>query len=253
MTGKLPTQHFNLIRQLLAREIASRTRGTFLGWGWLFLQPGLQIGALWFLFNFIFKTRAQGPGAFLPYFLIAMLLWFLVQEALSRSLTILTEYGPIYQRTVFPIFLLPLIPLLLALLFFGPVVLILAGLLSDWKGILGGLLMLLLMFTWVLPLCYLLSILGVFIKESRQIVPFLLTLWMYLSPILYPPQAIPDWLQPWQQWNPMADWIDLGTALILHMELAEGAILRLIGVSGFLWLLCLVLFRRAAPYIREEL
>lgn len=243
----------HLIHQLLAREIVARTRGTCLGWAWLFIQPGLQIGALWFLFGSILKVRLEGSQDFLSYFLVAMTIWLPIQDVCLRSLTLLSDYGAIYQRTVFPIYILPLIPAILSTLVFVPIALVTATLMGGWGGFWGGLLTQGVVFLGLIPMAYGLSILGLFFLEARQVAPFFLTLVMYLSPILYAPASYPTWLSPFEILNPLSDVIGLGESLVLEGRFEASRALRLIGEWVLMILLVWPAFRRAEPYIREEL
>lgn len=242
-----------LVWQLLLREGVARTRGTLLGMAWLFIQPALQVSALWLLFDGILHARSGGVGGSLQYFLIAMTFWLPVQDVCSRSLMVLSDYGSIYQRTVFPIHVLPLIPVLLSFLIFGPIALLISGLFSGWTGLLSGLMLQLLIFLGLLPVAYGLSILGLFIRESRQVIPFLLTVLLYLSPILYASAAYPSWLAPWEKLNPVADLVDFGTSLILEGRIEIIPILRLF--LGWVLMIAIIwpIFYRAMPYVREEL
>ena len=48
------------------------------------------------------------------------------------------------------------------------------------------------------------SSLYVYYRDIGQLIPVLLTIWMYACPIIYPISAVPDWLLPWYMLNPMA-------------------------------------------------
>ena len=104
-----------------------------------------------------------------------------------------------------------------------------------------------------MPLCYLFSIIGLFLKDIGQIFPFLITITMYLTPILYMPQLMPESMRWILTISPVADLIALVHAGIQGMPWTWGNILLPFG----LWLILLgpawVLFRRAEPHIREML
>ncbi|MCK5716862.1 MAG: ABC transporter permease, partial [Thiomargarita sp.] len=95
--------------------------------------------------------------------------------------------------------------------------------------------------------------LGLFIKDIGQFFPFLITVAMYLTPILYMPIQMPESMHWALVINPIADIMALIHAGIQGMEWDWGNVWRPMG----LWLLLLgpswVLFRRAEPQVREIL
>lgn len=245
--------HRNLVYRLVRREVTSRTSGTWLGGVWLIAQPGLQMGAFWFLLDFVLKVRSPGRVAFLDYFLTAMLAWLFISEVLSRSLNVLSEFSPIYQRTVFPVQVLPLVPLLLAVMIYLPVMGGVAWLLAGGAAAAAGMLCLLILGIWLIPFCYSLALLGLFFRESRQVFPFLLTLLMYLSPVLYQPEALPPALRSVMNWNPVAGWLSVIQHVVHDLPMESTQVWEL----GVFWMVLLppswVLFRRAESQMREEL
>jgi lipopolysaccharide transport system permease protein len=242
-----------LIVRLLRRDIISRTSGTLLGAAWMVIQPGLQVLAFWFLLGFVLKVKANGPTPFLEYFLVAMLPWLFIQDTLTRSLGVLSEFGSLYQRTIFPVAVIPFLPIGMSYLVYTPVYMVVAGLQAGIAGALKALVIMSLLGIWLLPWAYLLSIIGVFIRESRQIVPFMLTMAMYVTPILYQPAALPESIREALSWNVLADIVALVEGWIFQLPVT----LRNLWQPGLLWLAAMpciwLLFRRSEPHLREEL
>jgi len=255
LAGPLITlyQHLDLVERLLRRDVASRTSGTFLGSLWLLLQPALQVLAFWFLLDYVLKVRGVGRVAFVDYFLIGMLPWLFIQETLSRNLMVLTEFSPLYQRTLFPIRILPWVPLLMAAMVMAPVYALVAGALAGLAGFAKAWMVVVLLAVWLLPFCYLVALIGLFFKESRQVFPFLLTMVMYVTPILYQPDNLPDRAKAWMVFNVMADIMALIQHAMYGLPLTVGNWVRPL----VLWFLLMppvwVLFRRAESQMREEL
>ena len=108
-----------LIWVLLKRDIESQTSGTVLGGIWVFAQPALQVLAFWFLLAVVLQVRMPGQLDFIDYFLMGMLPWFFISSAIQRNVMVLTEFSALYQRSVFPIKLLPLVPLLFITLIYA--------------------------------------------------------------------------------------------------------------------------------------
>ena len=246
-------RHRLLVGLLIRREIVGRTSGTLLRAGWLLLGPGLQVLAFWFLLDVVLRVRLPGHILFLDYFLAGILAWFLIIDVLQRALGIFAEQAALYQRGDFPLVLLPLLPLVMAMLIHGTLYLVVCTLLFGIAALPAAALVLGLLFLLLLPATYLLAVLGHFLRDLRQLLPFLLTMGLYVTPILYTPDMLPAALQPWLVFNPVADVMAVIHHLLQDLPVSVGNWLRPLA----LWLALLgpawLLFRRSEPHLREVL
>lgn len=233
--------------------MTARTANTLFGNAWLLLQPTLQIIGFWFLLDVVLKIKFPNGEVFINYFLIGILPWLLFSEVLSRSLTVLSEFSGLYRRSPFPISILPLLPLLLSSILYALIMTVTVTLLEHSLASPLAVLFILLLGCWLIPFCYLLSVIGLFLKDLSQFFPFFITLTLYLSPILYTPDQMPAHFQWLLAINPIADLVMLAHALIQGTDWTWPHLLRPI----VLWVLMLgpafVLFKRAEPHVREML
>lgn len=245
--------HRHLLTMLLRRDVASRSAETMLGFAWLFVQPLLMIVAFWFLIDVVLQVRFPGRVAFVDYFLIAILPWLMWVEIVTRSANVMPEHEAVFQKTRFPLTVLPLVPLLTAGFFYGVVYLIVVAMVAGlaviwWVPILWVALLL-----WLLPFVYLTAILGAFLRDVRQIIPVVLSAGLFLSPILYMPEMMPASLVWTLSFNPVADWMAVIHASLLGLPLESASIWRLL----VWWVLALapayVLFHRTEGFVREAL
>lgn len=253
MPIKLIIGQRSLLLLLMRRDMLSRTSGTLLGGTWLIAQPALQIVGLWFFLDIVLRVRSTSNVPFMNYFLIGMLGWMMISEILTRNMLVMQEFGTLYQRTVFPLPLLPLLPLTVSTATYGIVLVVVSGLLNGPLASLKAFVALLFLSIWLIPFGYLIAVLGLFIRELRQVVPFALTLLMYLTPIMYMPDLLPKAMQPWMVLNPVADVMALIHALVQGMDWTLGNLLRPL----VLWIILLpvswLLFKRTEPHMREAL
>lgn len=243
----------SLLALLMRREVLVRTSGTLLGGLWMIVQPALQMLGLWIFLAVIWRARVSGQVSFLNYFLVGMLVWTMVNEVFQRSLTVLVEYGPMYQRAVFPVGILPLVPLLVSGLIYGMVAVVAVTVLEGARAVYGCVFIWGALMCWLLPLAYLLAVIGLFVKEARQLFPFVLTVLFYLTPILYLPEQMPASMRALTWINPLADVFALVHAAVQQTSWTGSQVLRLCG----LWVVAAPaawsLFRRATPHMREAL
>ena len=242
-----------LLKLLIRREMVARTSGTLLGGVWMVVQPALQILGLWFFLDIVLKIRSAGAVPFVNYFLLGMIAWTMMNEILQRSLTVMVEFGSLYQRTIFPLPLLPLLPLLVSGAIYGAILVVVTALLESALAALGAALGTILLMIWLIPLGYLLAVLGLFVRESRQVIPFGLTLFLYLTPILYMPEQMPMLLREWSSFNPIADIMVLLHAIVQNQSWTGGNLIRPLVLWGVLTPAAWMLFKRTESHMREAL
>jgi len=243
-----------LIRLLLRRDIVARTSGTLLGGLWMLFQPALQVAALWFLLDVVLKVRFPGmEGGFVGYYLTGMLPWLMISEILLRSLGVMTEYSSLYQRSVFPLAILPLVPWMVSGGIYTLIFVVVALAISGLHGALGALILMFALLLWLAPMAYFLAVIGLFVRDVQQMAPFVLTMLLYVTPILYLPTAFPEQLRWWLEINPFAHWMVLAHALVQGQPWDSKDVIILL----LLWLVALFpalwLFRRSEPHMREAL
>ena len=247
-------RNVELLRVLLGREIAARTSGTLLGAFWMLLQPALQTAAIWFLLQVVLKIRyPELKGGFVEYYLAGMVPWLMLSEIMLRSLSILQEYASIYQRTAFPIALIPLLPPIISGAIYISIYIVVAAVFGGAIPAATSVVYMVLLLVWLLPVIYLLALIGVFIRDAQQIAPFILTMMLYLTPIFYLPTAMPQWLGWWLVINPFAHIVEIAHAVIGAQPLHLRGLIALVAI----WLLLAYptwrMFRRVEPMIREAL
>jgi lipopolysaccharide transport system permease protein len=251
--ARLSRDHAGLLNMLVRRDFVNRSSGTVFGRAWPLIQTALQVAGFWFLFDIIYGMREVRGPSFLEYLLSGMLPWFCLTEVLSRSSGLFREFSNLYRRSPFPVEILPVLILLVPGCIYTLVYVLVCLLMYGPLAALAAVLVIPLLLLWLLPLIYLFSVLGVFVRDFVQALPILLTFLMYATPILYLPDMAPEGLQSLLWLNPFADLMRCIHALVELQPLPVNAMYRLWG----LWLLLLgpawVLFRRSLPHVREVL
>lgn len=214
-----------LVWVLTRREIAMRHAGTAAGVAWPYLQPLLAIAAYYLVFDVVFSMRlgedapARRVGTYL---IVGALPWMAFGDAISRSMNSLIEAGGVLQKNALPPVLFPVRTVLASSAIYGPLMLLIALAYAPLHHFSPALLALVPLLAAQLLLCialgYLLAILAAALRDTVQLVGFLLSVGIYLSPILFPLSLFPEnWR--WVLWaNPI-------TALVLGYQavLLQGA------------------------------
>lgn len=207
-------KHRGLVSAMTGRELSDRYAGQVLGAAWAFLAPMLTMTVYVVVFTFIFKGRLgeiEDPAAFTAYALSGLAPWLTMSDVLGRSVVVVVGNGNLVKQIVFPVEVLPMkvvfatLPTLAIGLTAAVVAAGVSGVL-DWARLgiylpaaIGSYLL------FVAGLAYLVSAFGVFLRDLKDIINFLLGIGLFLNPIIYPPGGAPDWLQASFPYNPLAN------------------------------------------------
>ncbi|MBU5349342.1 ABC transporter permease [Paenibacillus lautus] len=206
-------KHRELLFQLTKREIATRYKGSYLGLFWFIVQPLLMLVVYTFVFSVVFKARWGATEANnLEYSLIlfsGITTYNLFSDIISRAPNLITSNTNYVKKVVFPLELLPLVTLLSSLFFSSISYVILLVFIFIMNGGLNWTTVMLPII--ILPLCFLslglswiVSSLGVFFRDINHLVGVLLTALMFLSPVFYPVESVPENMRIIYSFNPLS-------------------------------------------------
>lgn len=206
-------RHRELTLEMARREIFDRYSGQFLGAYWAIGHPLFLMGLYVFIFAFVFKQKIGGtydlPLDYTAYLLSGLIPWMSIQEAMIKSCSAISGSAALVKQTVFPIEALPAKGVVSSLLtqVVGSIMLIAYVLLTHgslpWTYALLPLLMVL-QIGIMLGTAFLLSALGVFVKDTKDVVQLLALAGMYLLPIFYLPDWVPRLFKPLLYVNPFS-------------------------------------------------
>jgi lipopolysaccharide transport system permease protein len=233
-----------LLRSMVKRDILTRYRGSMGDVLWTILNPLLLMLTYFFVFGVVLRTRFgadQTGSGYVLYFLAGMLPWLALSEAAGRAPYIILEHRNWVKKLVFPLEILPAIPVVSGIVteVFAVIIFVIAlfalhgrvPLTAVW---LPALVIPQILFT--VGLAWLLAALAVYMRDLGQINGFLLTLWFFLTPICYPVAAMPKWALPVLRKNPMFVLVQAYRDVLLDGH--SPAALPLVK----LWVLALVIF-----------
>lgn len=236
-----------LIAQMTRREVVGRYKGSVMGLLWSFLNPLFMLVVYSFVFSVVFKARWSGSGESQTQFAVilfaGMTVHALFAEVLNRAPGIILGNVNYVKKVVFPLEILAVVSLGAAL--FHALVSLLVLLVAfamlngfiHWTAIFAPLVLLPLMllslgFGWIL------SSLGVFVRDIGQLIGVFTTALLFLSPVFFPVSALPESFQPWLNLNPLTFIIEQSREVLIwgHLPDWQGLTLYSIGAGIFAWL-----------------
>jgi len=195
---ELPRRH-ELVRSLVRKDLAARYRGSALGAVWVLLKPAVMIAIYTFIFAGIFGARFGARGTawdYALYLFCGLLPWTAFQESAQGAATVVVAHSNLVKRVVFPLETLPVALTLAAHVtqLFGMIVLVVAAVAIQGElhaTILWLPVLIVPQALFSLGVAWLVASLGVFLRDTEQIVGLLLTAWLFLTPIIYPEHVVP--------------------------------------------------------------
>lgn len=209
-----PVPHFSALAQLAAvvsryrfltlemtrREFIERYAGQMLGTIWIVGHPILLMAIYVFVFGHVFQTRLGGgaefPLNYTTFILSGLIPWLAFSDLLGKSTTIISSNAGLVKQVVFPVEILPVKASLASVV--SPAIsmaaLLLYSILTQHKWHLTWLLLPVLLVLQMLAMCgiaFLLSALGTFFRDLKDIVAVFCTANLFLIPVIYNPTSIP--------------------------------------------------------------
>ncbi|MDD5181288.1 MAG: ABC transporter permease [Gallionellaceae bacterium] len=249
-------RHRSLVLELTKREFSGRYRGSFGGILWSFVQPLFLLVVYTIAFGIILKARWGFSGSTADYALMlfaGLIIFNAFSECLSKSTALVTSNPNFVKKVVFPLELLPVITVATALIhaMIGIVVWFLGYVLLFGTPKTTSILFPVILLCFVpvlLGLGWLLSALGVIVRDIGQLTGMLAHTLLFLTPIFYSIEAAPPLLQNLLMLNPLTFIVEQFRLVLFYgqMPAMKGLAIYFVLASLFAWV-SLVLFRRLRP------
>ena len=207
--------------RLIRREVAGRYKGSVLGWGWSLAQPLLMLAVYTFVFSSVFHSRwgdlnQAGSLGFASNLFAGLIVFNLFAECANRGPGLILSNTSYVTKIVFPLEILALVSLGTALFHaaMSLVVLVAFELIGGPGGAGLGWNSLWLPVVWLplllgcLGLGWLLSALGVYLRDLTQLVGVSVNMLLFLSAVFYPITALPLRWQSFVGLNPLVPVIE---------------------------------------------
>lgn len=196
---------------MVGREVKTRYKQSILGYFWVILNPMAQMMVMSFAFSIILRvpTNAAGNIPYSIFLFVALLPWNLFANSLSSASASLVSSSSLITKVYFPRTILVISTILAKIVdfLFASTILITYMLVYQIPVTINIL--------WIIPIFFIQQIftlgLSLFFAASNLIyrdiqylLSLILLLWMYLTPVIYPADLVPERFRIIFQLNPMA-------------------------------------------------
>lgn len=238
-----------LLKQLIIRDFKVKYKRSFLGVVWSLLYPVLTMSVMALVFTNIFKFSTPGVN-YLVYLLSGLVMFNYFSEASNLAMSsVVANFSLINKvyipKYIFPFskclfvginFLLTLIPLYVIIILTGTGI-------NIYHLFLPYVFICLLLFT--IGIGFILSTIAVFLRDMFYIYGVVITLWTYLTPIMYDVSIIPEKFQIFMKFNPMYWFLDFARQIILYNQMPGVRNFIYCGVFGLgIFIIGIVIFKK---------
>lgn len=212
----------HLIKQLVTKDIKLKYRRSFLGYVWSVLNPLMVMVVMYLVFSRMFRFDIDNYSAYL---IIGQTLFTFMTEATNQAIFSITGNGPLLKKVYVPkyVFTLSKVTSSLVNLVFSLgamiIVFIITRVQFSWAMLFFPVI-LMEVYIFSLGLGLFLAEAAVFFRDIQYIYNVLTTAWMYLTPIFYPMEQLPESVQKAIKiFNPMYQYITQFRTISLHQAL----------------------------------
>jgi lipopolysaccharide transport system permease protein len=257
---------FDLLRTLVRRDLEARYKGSVLGNLWPLVNQLSQLLIYTYVFSIVLKVKLSLSGVpnnnftFGLWLFAGLLPWIAFTGGLIQSASSVIGQPNLVKKVVFPLALLPLVPILSVFIesAFGLVALIFFVALTTHTLHPTLALLPLVWLTQLLltaGLGYLSAGLTVFVRDIPQTLGVVLNLWFYVTPIIYPASAIPESFRGWVFWlNPIATIAEVYRDIVIVGEIKHWSEWGVaVAISAILFLGGFLVYKRLRPAFADVL
>jgi len=213
-------KHKDLLLELVKRDIKARYKQSILGYAWVLLVPLINLLVMTVVFSFFIRVPTGGIP-YPMYLFCGLVPWLFTANAVASATgSVVQNYSLITKvslpRQIFPIssvlskvidFSLNLLIVFIFMIFFRVPL--------SWTLLMVPLIFVI-QYILILGVGFILSSINVYFRDVENIIGVFLTMWMYLTPIFYPPEIVPAKLIPFLNLNPMTPIINSYRNVILY-------------------------------------
>lgn len=238
-------KNYQLIFQMAKRDVIGRYRGSVLGLAWSFFNPLIMLAVYTFVFSVVFSSRwntaSDSKTEFALALFVGMITHGLLAECVGRAPSIILGHVSYVKKVVFPLEILPWVAMLATLFhsFISLGVWALFYLIAN-QTLHGTVIFIPLIFLplvlFTMGLAWILAALGVYLRDIGQMTGVFTTILMFLSPVFYSADRLPEnfkmamYLNPLTfiieqardvlMWGKMPNWNGLGLAFLISLLVA---------------------------------
>ena len=239
------------------KELRARYKGSALGFLWAFLNPLFMLLVYSIVFSYVLRINIPHQS-YVAFLFVGLIPWTFFTGSIQQSTNVFITNNNLIKKVYFPREILPLSmvltnmvnALLSFVIVFGSFVVLGVGFTPAmfWFPVI-----LLIEFILVTALALFISSMTVYLRDLEHIMPILLTALMYLTPVLYPSEYVPERFLWIFRINPMMHIIDAYRNTMLYGKMPGIGLLYAFILGAVMLIGATLLFDRLQKRFAEEI
>lgn len=229
---RIVVRNRNLMWNILKRNVASRYRGSALGFIWSFVHPLMMLAVYTFVFGIVFKARwgtdmlANNNAAFPLLMFCGMAVFNIFSESVNSSAGLVVGNPGFVKKVIFPLEVLPICNVLTSLIFglaWFALLLVGGGIFLgtvSWTIILLPLTLVPVLLI-AMGVSFWVASLGVYLRDIQQLVGIVTQVLFFMTPIFYPASIVPEKFRWILEINPLSIVVDQTRNLFLFGQVPD--------------------------------
>lgn len=217
-------EYREMINSLITKELRGKYMGSFLGFLWSLLVPLFQLVIYTVVFSVFMRSSIDNFAMFL---FVALIPWFFFNSCVASGATTIIQQKNLVEKIYFPRMVLPIsaaisyfINMLLSFIIVF-IALFISGTGFSFEALLFLPLIMMIEFIMGMGAALLFSALTVYFRDLEYVLNIITMAWMYMTPILYPINQIPEQFQGLLYINPMTSVIVAYRDILYYKQIPQ--------------------------------
>ena len=227
----------DMICSLVRRELRGRYKGSILGFLWTYINPLCQVVVYSAVFSVIFRVNIE---KFYLYLIIGMMPWTFFHTSIQGGTTCIRAQADMVKKIYFPREVIPISYVTSAFvnMVLSFVIVFMAVLVSGfgfyWKGLLFLPIIMFFEYLLALGIAFVISAATVYFRDLEQIISVVMMAWIYVTPIMYTIDYVPEQYRFLVVLNPMTPIVEVYHQILYYRMVPTTNYLLLDGTTGCL-------------------
>ena len=246
-----------MIVSLVRKDLRGRYKGSVLGFLWTFVNPLLQLIVYSIVFSIIVK---MGIDNFSMFLFVALVPWIFFSSCITSGSTVILQQQDLVKKIFFPREVLPVAYVTSSFInmLFSFIVIFVASIVTNHgmnpAALLFLPLIMLIEYILALGFSFVASAITVYFRDLEHILNNLSMAWMYLTPILYTQEMVPEQYKPLFNLNPMTPIIIAYRDILFYKRIPSLNTLIGASITGVVSLILgFILFNKLKKGFAEEM
>lgn len=210
----------DLLSELIKREIKAKYKQSILGYAWVLLVPLINLVIMTVVFSFFIRV-STGDIPYPIYLFTGMVPWLFTLNAVSSATSSVVQNYALITKVSLPRYIFPIASVSSKVIDFSLNFIIMLVLMLFFKApfywtLIWVPLIFVVQYFLVLGISLILSSINVYFRDVENVIGVILTMWMYLTPVFYPPELVPEGIKPFFNLNPITPLINSYRNTILY-------------------------------------